>query len=89
MKVEKFYDHPDYEATSIVNDVALIELPQEVQYTGKNSKLRNVLDFPFSRENLLKDSVHVSWTYFYRMLLSYIDVFKILIWEISKVSKKL
>ena len=37
MKVEKFYDHPDYEATSIVNDVALIELPTAVQYTGKIS----------------------------------------------------
>ena len=35
MKVDKFYDHPDYEPTQIVNDVALIQLPQAVQYTGK------------------------------------------------------
>lgn len=33
MKVDKFYDHPDYEPTQIVNDVALIQLPQAVQYT--------------------------------------------------------
>ena len=42
MKVEKFYDHPDYEATSIVNDVALIELPTDVQYTGKISQLSEI-----------------------------------------------
>ena len=30
-----FVNHPDYNSTQIVNDVALIELPYEVQYNGK------------------------------------------------------
>ena len=51
MKVDKFYDHPDYEATSIVNDVALIELPTDVQYTGNISwnwmKLHDWMLFQF------------------------------------------
>ena len=35
MTSKNFVNHPDYDPTRIANDVALIELPIEVQYNGK------------------------------------------------------
>ena len=56
MKVDKFYDHPDYEPTQIVNDVALIQLPQAVQYTGKTYIKFLKINFFF----LNNDLIHIS-----------------------------
>ena len=35
MKTMKFINHPDYNSDQIANDVALVELPIEVEYNGK------------------------------------------------------
>ena len=35
MTSKNFVNHPEYDPTKIANDVALIELPIEVQYNGK------------------------------------------------------
>ena len=34
MTSKNFVNHPDYDPTNIANDVALIELPIEVEYNG-------------------------------------------------------
>ena len=34
MKTMKFINHPDYDSEHIANDVALVELPIEVEYNG-------------------------------------------------------
>ena len=34
MKTMKFINHPDYNSDQIANDVALVELPTEVEYNG-------------------------------------------------------
>ena len=39
MKAVNFVNHPDYDPSKIANDVALIELPQEVQYNGNTNGL--------------------------------------------------
>ena len=39
MKAVNFVNHPDYDPSKIANDVALIELPQEVQYNGNTNAL--------------------------------------------------
>ena len=39
MTAVNFINHPDYDPQKIANDVALIELPVEVQYNGKSAKL--------------------------------------------------
>ena len=43
MKASRFFNHPDYDSKHIANDVALIELPEEVQYNGKYNVLYNTL----------------------------------------------
>ena len=43
MKAVNFVNHPDYDPSKIANDVALIELPQEVQYNGNTNGLKSVL----------------------------------------------
>ena len=35
MYATNFVNHPDYDPSEIANDVALIELPEEVNYNGK------------------------------------------------------
>ena len=39
MKAVNFVNHPDYDPSKIANDVALIELPIEVQYNGNTKAL--------------------------------------------------